>query len=369
VVSQGKTTVLSRRIQYLIEEHGQRPDSILALTFTNKAALEIKERLGSLGWHASASPLATQALNAVTGATFHSLCASILREFGHEIGIPRYFCIYDADEQKACVKSVLTSLGLDAAEYKSSVVLATLSKALSRAIQQQADHGVGGSEVRLRAEHVRHVLQAGGSWRAVPDGYVETLLMIHEEYTCVLRRARALDFDMLLSETIRLLAARSAVLTALRRRWPHVLVDEWQDINIPQYRLVQLLAGTHGFGALERATNASADARVEEERAAHDSDEGAVSRAPACSSIFVVGDEDQRIYGWRGAVADVVRSFASDFEACQIFTLEPNFRSTRVIAAAAQHVIEGAEMDRNNKTTRSVRQLGEPVRVFRYRCV
>ena len=131
---QGKTTVLSRRIQYLIEAHGQHPGSILALTFTNKAAQEIKERLESIGWLASTSPLAE---NQVTGLTFHSLCASILRQYGHLIGISRYFCIYDADEQKACIKSVLISLGLDAAQYKSSLVLATLSKALSRAIQLQ----------------------------------------------------------------------------------------------------------------------------------------------------------------------------------------------------------------------------------------
>lgn len=114
------------------------------------------------------------------------------------------------------------------------------------------------------------------------------------------------------------------------QRWAHVLVDEWQDINMPQYRLVQLLASNFEPSTPEPPAGAGTRVGGKEQSRPCAADAG---EAPTCSSLFVVGDEDQRIYGWRGAVPDVVRSFASDFEACRVFTLEPNFRSTQVLSS------------------------------------
>ena len=385
------------------------------MTFTNKAALEIKERLERLGWSCSLPSSSAQAPNQIMAATFHALCASILRQHGRHIGIAPFFCIYDSDEQKACIKSALTSLALDPTKFKSSMVLSIFSKARSFAIRSSKGrnleagqggrvgdlHGEDGGS--LTAEDFTAVLRDGGSgWRVIPEGFVEGLLGIYNEYCAMLTRARALDFDMLLLKTVSLLQLHPRVLQQLRERWKHVLVDEWQDINLPQYRLVQLLA--NGFVA-DIQTHTNSDKHTDTARGAdreiatweggerRESDVMATDAtgsefkvglhtgferemtmgvdvqvhsglARSCSSVFVVGDEDQRIYGWRGAVQEVVRSFARDFAACQIFTLEPNFRSSQVIATAAQHVIEGATMERNKKTTRSVRELGEPIRVF-----
>ena len=187
----------------------------------------------------------------------------------------------------------------------------------------------------------------------MPEEYAEGLVRIHREYCRILERARALDFDMLLLLTIwlfedhpmvlsgeshcsdlssvsgdflTLLSPTFAPVAGLRRRWKHVLVDEWQDINLAQYRLVQLLANGLAPGLGADAAEQESDSRADALNVA------AAKKVTTYSSVYVVGDEDQRIYGWRGAVVDVVRNFFNDFKNCQIFALEPNFRCTKVSA-------------------------------------
>ncbi|HZS28151.1 MAG TPA: UvrD-helicase domain-containing protein, partial [Candidatus Angelobacter sp.] len=271
----GKTRVITYRIVHLIENKGIEPDSILAVTFTNKAAREMAERVDSL--------LGGRTLRKPLIATFHSFCVRVLRrdieamKIG-DVGYKKDFAIYDETDQQAVVKSVMRRLGLDDKQLKPSAVLGRISWAKNHMLDPQ--------EMYLQSA----------------DPITEKVAHIFEEYRKELRKANALDFDDLLLETVRLLKSSSEVRERYQRRYEYLLIDEYQDTNRPQYELIKLLAGTR-------------------------------------HNLCVVGDEDQSIYSWRGADIRNILEFEQGFPEARIIRLEQNYRSTQSILEAASAVV------------------------------
>jgi DNA helicase II / ATP-dependent DNA helicase PcrA len=271
----GKTRVITYRIVHLIENKGVDPDSILAVTFTNKASAEMAERVGSmLGGRTLRKPLI---------ATFHSFCVRVLRRDIEElkiggVGYKKDFAIYDESDQQAVVKSVMRRLGLDDKQLKPSAVLSRISWAKNHMLDPQ--------ELYLQSA----------------DPITEKVAHIFEEYRKELRKSNALDFDDLLLETVRLLKSSATVRERYQRRYQYMLIDEYQDTNRPQYELIKLLAGPR-------------------------------------HNVCVVGDEDQSIYSWRGADIRNILEFEKDFPEARIIRLEQNYRSTQAILEAASAVV------------------------------
>jgi DNA helicase-2/ATP-dependent DNA helicase PcrA len=271
----GKTRVITYRIVHLIENKGVEPDSILAVTFTNKASAEMAERVGSL--------LGGRTLRKPLIATFHSFCVRVLRRDIEELkiggaGYKKDFAIYDESDQQSVVKGVMRRLGLDDKQLKPSAVLSRISWAKNHMLDPQ--------EMYLQSA----------------DPITEKIAHIFEEYRKELRKSNALDFDDLLLETVRLLKSSSAVRERYQRRYEYLLIDEYQDTNRPQYELIKLLAGTR-------------------------------------HNVCVVGDEDQSIYSWRGADIRNILEFEKDFPEARIIRLEQNYRSTQAILEAASAVV------------------------------
>ncbi len=271
----GKTRVITHRIAYLIQERGVAPDSILAVTFTNKASAEMAERVDKLIGHSTlAKPLI---------ATFHSFCVRMLRRdiealrIGNE-GLTKTFAIYDESDQQALVKQIMRRMGLDDKQLTPRVVLSKISWAKNHMIDPQ-----------------EYYLQSA-------DPMSEKVAHIFEAYRKELRKNNALDFDDLLLEAVRLLKSSSEVRERYNRRYRYLLIDEYQDTNRPQYELMKLLAG-----------------------------EG--------KNVCVVGDEDQSIYSWRGADIRNILEFEKDFPHAKVIRLEQNYRSTQVILEAAGAVV------------------------------
>ncbi len=271
----GKTRVITYRIVHLIENKGIEPDSILAVTFTNKASAEMAERVDHL--------LGGRTLRKPLIATFHSFCVRVLRrdieamKIGN-VGYKKDFAIYDEADQQAVVKSVMRRLGLDDKQLKPSAVLGRISWAKNHMLDPQ--------EMYLQSA----------------DPITEKVAHIFEEYRKELRKANALDFDDLLLETVRLLKSSAEVRERYQRRYEYLLIDEYQDTNRPQYELIKLLAGTR-------------------------------------HNVCVVGDEDQSIYSWRGADIRNILEFEHDFPEARIIRLEQNYRSTQSILEAASAVV------------------------------
>ncbi|MBM3325123.1 MAG: ATP-dependent DNA helicase PcrA, partial [Calditrichaeota bacterium] len=261
----GKTRALIARVAYLMAEKGADPRSILALTFTNKAADELRERLVGLLGEGRAFPWA---------GTFHSFCARLLREFGEVLGYVRNFSIYDTDDSERVLAAILRQQGIARDE---------LSPALLQNWVSARKNG------REPASAKRHPF-----YRLLPE--------ILDEYHAVLRQSQAMDFDDLLRLPIELFDAHPDILEKIQKRHRHILVDEYQDTNRLQYELVRRLAGTH-------------------------------------RSLFVVGDDDQSIYGWRGADLRNILEFEKDFPDTVVFRLEQNYRSTEAILHVANDVI------------------------------
>jgi DNA helicase-2/ATP-dependent DNA helicase PcrA len=289
----GKTRVITTRIAYLVSR-GVDPASILAVTFTNKAAGEMRERV---------SRLAGKAAKAITVGTFHAFCAQILREHGHVLGLPRKFAICDASDQLSAVKSAMRELRVYETAMHPSAVLARMSLAKNRMDTPEA-------------------FLANGS-----DDRDQLVGSVWQRYREFLARTRSLDFDDLLLETVRLLREHDDVRAHYRQRYRYVLVDEYQDTNHPQYEIVKQIGGEH-------------------------------------RNVCVVGDDDQSIYGWRGADIRKILGFHHDFEGAKIVRLETNYRSTRPILDAANAVIR-KNASRHEKALESARGDGEPVRFAR----
>ena len=271
----GKTRVITYRIVHLIEDKGVEPDSILAVTFTNKASAEMAERVGKL--------LGGRTLRKPLIATFHSFCVRVLRRDIEEMkigdaGYKKDFVIYDANDQQSVVKSVMRRLGIDDKQLKPSAVLSRISHAKNLMMDPQ--------EMYLQSS----------------DPITEKISHVFEEYRKELRKSNSLDFDDLLLETVRLLKSSATVRERYQRRYEYLLIDEYQDTNRPQYELIKLLAGTR-------------------------------------HNVCVVGDEDQSIYSWRGADIRNILEFEKDFPEARIIRLEQNYRSTQAILEGASAVV------------------------------
>jgi len=289
----GKTRVITTRIAYLISR-GVDPANILAVTFTNKAAGEMRERV---------SHLAGKPSKDVTVGTFHAFCVKVLREHGHALGLPRKFTICDASDQLSAVKSAMRELRVHETIMHPSALMARMSLA------------------KNRMETPEGFLAAGSGGR---DQLVGSVWQRYREF---LARTRSLDFDDLLLETVRLLAEHEDVRAHYRKRYRYILVDEYQDTNHPQYEVVKQIGGAH-------------------------------------RNVCVVGDDDQSIYGWRGADIQKILGFHRDFEGAKIVRLQTNYRSTRPILDAANAVIR-KNAARHDKALESARGHGVPVRFTR----
>jgi len=299
----GKTRVITYRIGYLIEKMGVMPESILAVTFTNKAAAEMAERVEKLvGGLSIAKPVIS---------TFHSFCVRVLRRDIEALRIPsavpgqppigltKNFVIYDETDQQQVVKSVMRRLGLDDKELTPRVALGRISWAKNHMLDPQ--------EIYLQSA----------------DPKTERVAHIYEEYRKELRKANAMDFDDLLLEAARLLKSVAAVREYYNRRFQYLLVDEYQDTNRPQYELMRLLAGDR-------------------------------------HNVCAVGDEDQSIYSWRGADIRNILEFERDFPEAKIVRLEQNYRSTQNILGAASAVVAN-NVRRKGKNLWTSRQGGAKV--------
>ena len=271
----GKTRVITHRIAYLIEERGVPADQILAVTFTNKAASEMAERVDKILGHSSlAKPLLS---------TFHSFCVRVLRRDIEALrvnnsGLTRTFAIYDEVDQQAVVKTALKRLAIDDKQLKPRVALGRISWAKN------------------------HMIDPQEYFLASTNPMEEKIAHIFEIYRKELFKANALDFDDLLLETVRLLKVVPEVRERYNRRYKYLLIDEYQDTNRPQYELMKLLSGT-----------------------AH--------------NVCVVGDEDQSIYSWRGADIKNILEFEKDFPEVRTIRLEQNYRSTQIILEGASAVV------------------------------
>jgi DNA helicase-2/ATP-dependent DNA helicase PcrA len=281
----GKTRVITSRIAWLIREKGVAPDSILAVTFTNKAASEMGERVDRLLGHSSlAKPLL---------CTFHSFCVRILRRDIEALkvagdGLTRSFTIYDENDQQAIVKQIMKRMGLDTKQLTPRAVLGRISWA--------KNHMKDPQEYYLSSKD--------------PNG--ERIAHIYQSYRAELRKCNALDFDDLLLEAVRLLKVSTEARERYQRRYRYLLVDEYQDTNRPQYELMKLLAG-------ER------------------------------KNVCAVGDEDQSIYSWRGADIRNILEFEKDFPNARIVRLEQNYRSTQNILEAAGAVVANNQQRKGKK--------------------
>jgi DNA helicase-2/ATP-dependent DNA helicase PcrA len=299
----GKTRVITYRIAYLIEHKGVMPESILAMTFTNKAAAEMGERVEKLvGGLSIAKPVIS---------TFHSFCVRVLRRDIEALRIPstvpgqpaightKNFVIYDESDMQAVVKSVMKRLGLDDKQLTPRTVLSRISWAKNHMLDPQ--------ELYLKSA----------------DPKTEKIAHLYEEYRKELRKANALDFDDLLLEAVRLLKSAAQVREYYNRRFQYLLIDEYQDTNRPQYELMRMLAGDR-------------------------------------HNVCAVGDEDQSIYSWRGADIRNILEFEQDFPEAKIIRLEQNYRSTQNILQAASSVVAN-NIRRKGKNLWTSRQGGTKI--------
>ncbi len=299
----GKTRVITYRIAYLIDHKGVMPESILAMTFTNKAAAEMAGRVEKLvGGLSIAKPVIS---------TFHSFCVRVLRRDIEALQIPsatpgqppightKKFVIYDESDMQAVVKSIMKRLGFDDKQLTPRIVLSRISWAKNHMLDPQ--------ELYLQSA----------------DPKTEKIAHLYEEYRKELRKANALDFDDLLLEATRLLKTVASVREYYNKRFQYLLIDEYQDTNRPQYELMRMLAG-------ER------------------------------HNVCAVGDEDQSIYSWRGADIRNILEFEQDFPEAKIIRLEQNYRSTQNILQAASSVVAN-NVRRKGKNLWTSRQGGAKI--------
>ena len=294
----GKTRVITYRVAHLIEQ-GVPPESILAVTFTNKAAGVMRDRISEL--------LRSSGLGAVDVwvSTFHSFCARLLRREARHLGLPRDFAIYDDEDQTSAVKRALMQLGFTAEDYPPRSLRAQISHA--------KNHGITPDEMESQAAQAR-------------DKDRQDAANIFRVYNDILRKAAAIDFDDLLLRAVDLLRDHADVRATWNRRFQYLMVDEFQDTNQAQEELVRLLAGTR-------------------------------------KNVCVVGDEDQSIYGWRGARAGNLKRFTQDFPGAKVIRLEENYRSTQTILDAAAAVVKN-NSDRLGKNLQATLGSGDRLRFF-----
>jgi DNA helicase II / ATP-dependent DNA helicase PcrA len=288
----GKTRVLTHRIAYLLATGAARPGEILAITFTNKAASEMRERVEAL---------VGRSARAMWVTTFHSACARMLRADAERLGYSRSFTIYDESDSLRMLKRCMSELGVDPKRYPPRAIRSAVSGTKNKLVDAAA------------------YAQAQGSV------FEETTAAVYELYEKRMLEANAMDFDDLLVRTVNVLEISEEARERWRRTFRHVLVDEYQDTNHAQYRLLQLLVAEHG-------------------------------------NLMVVGDEDQSIYGFRHADIRNILDFERDFPEAEMVKLEQNYRSTQTILSAANAVVE-RNRERRPKRLWTEIAGGEPVRL------
>lgn len=288
----GKTRVLTHRVAYLIDEKQVNPWNILAITFTNKAAGEMRERVDQLVGFGAES---------IWVSTFHSTCVRILRRHIEYLGYNTNFSIYDSDDQKTLMKQVFKAMDVDTKQFKERSVLGTISSAKDKLIGPEA-----------------FLLNAGQDFRQRRIGE------IYKEYQKRLRKNNALDFDDLIVKTVELFQNNSEILNYYQERFKYIMVDEYQDTNLAQFKLISLLASKY-------------------------------------RNLCVVGDDDQSIYRFRGADIGNILSFEETFPGAKVIKLEQNYRSTQNILNAANGVIRH-NRGRKDKTLWTANGEGELIR-------
>ncbi|MFN2364251.1 MAG: ATP-dependent helicase, partial [Halarsenatibacteraceae bacterium] len=288
----GKTRVLTRRIAYLIAEYGVNPGNILAMTFTNKAASEMKERVNKL---------ISEEIRSWVG-TFHSFGATLLRKEAEKLGFKRNFSIYDTSDQKRMIKEIMQDLNIDTKKTKPSRVLNEISDAKNQLTRPE-------------------------DYKIKDFNYLSELVaQIYPLYQQRLKESNAFDFDDLIMKPCQLFTEYPQVKEYYNGKYKYILVDEYQDVNHAQYRLSQLLTG-------------------------------------ADNNIFVVGDPDQSIYGFRGADINNILNFEKDFTDAKVIRLEQNYRSKENILKAAQAVIKN-NSSRLDKDLWSDRGEGDSIEFY-----
>ncbi|HJB95867.1 MAG TPA: DNA helicase PcrA [Candidatus Mediterraneibacter intestinigallinarum] len=287
----GKTRVLTHRIAYLIEELGVNPWNILAITFTNKAAGEMRQRVDDLVGFGSES---------IWVSTFHSMCVRILRRFIDRLGYDSSFTIYDTDDQKTLMKAVCKKIDIDTKQFKERMLLSVISSAKNEMILPE-----------------EFELNAGGDFAQLK------IAKVYREYEAQLKANNALDFDDLLVKTVQLLQTQPDVCENYQERFRYIMVDEYQDTNTVQFKLVSLLAGKY-------------------------------------RNLCVVGDDDQSIYKFRGANIRNILDFEKEYPDAKVIKLEQNYRSTENILNAANGVISN-NRGRKDKTLWTANGEGEKI--------
>jgi len=294
----GKTRVITHRILSLIKK-GIAPHSILAITFTNKASSEMRERVLHLISEDRDLNLPISINERPFVSTFHSLGVHIIRENAGLLGLTRHFTIFDRGDSKRTIKKSLEQCSLDPKQYDPGIILNMISRAKG--------DGVGYLEYRDHAK-----------------GYMEEIVsQVWEKYGAILAKEKALDFDDLLLKTVGLLAKHESIRKHYSNIWKYIHVDEYQDTNRVQYKIVRYLTEEH-------------------------------------HNLCVVGDADQNIYSWRGATIENILNFEKDYPEATVITLEKNYRSTKTILSAANNVIE-KNIKRKKKTLYTDNDAGEKI--------
>lgn len=294
----GKTRVITHRILNLIRK-GVAPHSILAITFTNKAATEMRERVGILLSEDKGLNIPISMTERPFMSTFHALGVHIIKENAHLLGLTRHFTIFDRGDSKRAIKESMEQSSIDPKKFDPGTVLNMISRAKG--------DGIG------RLAYLDHA-----------KGFMEEMVAgIWEKYDAILFKEKALDFDDLLLKTADLLAKHETVRKHYAEVWKYIHVDEYQDTNRVQYKIVSYLAQTH-------------------------------------HNLCVVGDADQNIYSWRGATIENILNFEKDYPDATVITLEKNYRSTKNILAAANNVIEKNRL-RKKKTLFTDNDPGEKI--------
>lgn len=299
----GKTRVLTHRIAYLIEECDVNPFHILAITFTNKAAKEMRERVDKLIGYGSEDVLVS---------TFHSMCVRFLRRDIEALGYNRSFTIYDTDDQKTLMKEVCKYLDIDTKQMKERTILNAISSAKDELLSPE--------------EYER---------RAPGDYNHRKIARIYTEYQNRLRLNQALDFDDLIMKTVEMFRSCPDILQKYQRRFRYIMVDEYQDTNFAQFELIRLLASSMN-------------------------DDGVVEH-----NLCVVGDDDQSIYKFRGADIRNILEFESYYPEAKVIRLEQNYRSTKNILEAANQVIHN-NINRKDKILWTDNPDGAPISYTQY---